>query len=439
MAVTRKLIKYLFILFLATTVFAGGDDRDEQGNIEEEIAAFEAQLEAELAAQEMMGEILAEEEFANRLAEFEAEYEAQQAQLALEMELDAFEAELEAELNQAALAEFLAKLEAEKAAAAKSTAIYQARLQQEQIIKDNQAKREAKLVAKLAEEQAAAEAAAAKAAAAEAAAAALAAAEAAAAPQISLSGSASVSYDDNGAAASATTYDADITITGSVGTVGGSITTLTASYDMEGASLATTAVDLVTEVGPITVTADMFADVLTNNNDGDGDYLSDALEPAQTGVTVSIDAPVGDATFALDDSGDVTVSGTWSGVTLSHTAKSGSDTTTGSAAIAGMDISVTNDAGATTWEIGTTVSGVDLTLDSENDISAEFGLAGNTMTVSHFGARASVNDTSKKWSKKSAAAYTTVAVSRDLTSGATLSATYDDSNESLTLKAAVTF
>ncbi|SVA40176.1 uncharacterized protein METZ01_LOCUS93030, partial [marine metagenome] len=46
--VTRKLIKYLLVLFLATNVFAGGDDRDEQANIEEEIAAFEAQLEAEL-------------------------------------------------------------------------------------------------------------------------------------------------------------------------------------------------------------------------------------------------------------------------------------------------------------------------------------------------------------------------------------------------------
>ena len=113
---TRKLIKYLLVLFLATNVFAGGDDRDEQANIEEEIAAFEAQLEAELAAQEMMAEIIAEEERAKRLAEFQA------------------------------------KLEADKAAAAKSTAIYQARQQQEQIIKDNQAKREAKL----AEEKAAA-------------------------------------------------------------------------------------------------------------------------------------------------------------------------------------------------------------------------------------------------------------------------------------------
>ncbi len=65
MAVNRKLIKYLFILFIASNVFAGGDDREEQGNIEAEIAAFEAQLDAELAAQEMMAEIVADEERAS--------------------------------------------------------------------------------------------------------------------------------------------------------------------------------------------------------------------------------------------------------------------------------------------------------------------------------------------------------------------------------------
>jgi len=59
---------------------------------QKEIDAFEAQLEAELAAQEMMAEMIAEEERAKRLAEFQA------------------------------------KLEAEKAAAARSTAIYQARV-----------------------------------------------------------------------------------------------------------------------------------------------------------------------------------------------------------------------------------------------------------------------------------------------------------------------
>jgi hypothetical protein len=248
---------------------------------------------------------------------------------------------------------------------------------------------------------------------------------------IALSGSASVSYDDNGSSPSATTYDADMTITGTAGA-----TTLTASYDMEGASLATTAADLATTVGPITVKADMFDETYTTADDGDGDKKTDGTD---TSVTVSLSAPVGDATIALDDSGDVTISGTWSGVTVSHTIQDGADKTVGSASIAGMDISLTNDAGSSTWSIGTTVSGVALTLDSENDVTATFGLSGNTMTVTHVGARAVVTSTATKHSKASAAAYTTVAVSRSLTSGATLTATYDDSNDSLTLKAAVSF
>ena len=148
---------------------------------EMEIDAFEAQLEADLAAQEIMAEILADEELAKRLAEFQAKIEAEkaaaarstaiyqarqqqeqmikdrQAQLALERELAEFEAQLEAQLEAdlaaqeimaeiladeelaKRLAEFQAKIEAEKAAAARSTAIYQARQQQEQMIKDRQA------------------------------------------------------------------------------------------------------------------------------------------------------------------------------------------------------------------------------------------------------------------------------------------------------------
>ena len=46
---------------------------------QEEIDAFEAQLEAELAAQEMMVEIIAEEALAKRLAEFQAKLEAEKA------------------------------------------------------------------------------------------------------------------------------------------------------------------------------------------------------------------------------------------------------------------------------------------------------------------------------------------------------------------------
>ena len=93
------------MFLLSFNVFAGGDDRDQvyYENLDEELAAFEAQLEAEHAAEALMAEI-----------------EAEMA-------------------RQAALEAFQQKLEAEKAAAARSTAIYQARLQQEQMIKDRQA------------------------------------------------------------------------------------------------------------------------------------------------------------------------------------------------------------------------------------------------------------------------------------------------------------
>ena len=103
-------------------------------------------------------------------------------------------------------------------------------------------------------------------------------------------------------------------------------------------------------------------------------------ESTDTSVTVSLDVPVGDMTIGLDNSGNVILSGTFSGVTVSHTVGD-TTSTTASAAIAGIDMSVTNKAGATTWTLDTTVSGVDLTLTSAQKITAAFGLAGNTMTV----------------------------------------------------------
>ena len=248
---------------------------------------------------------------------------------------------------------------------------------------------------------------------------------------VALSGTASVSYDDNGSSPSATTYDADLTI---VGTGGSS--TLTAVYDLHGTGFATESVDLATTIGPVTVAADMFDVAETSVDDGDGDYLATEV-PTDTSVTVSLDAPVGDMTIALDDEGEVTLSGTWAGVTITHAVDA--DKTTGAVSIAGMDVSVTNDAAATTWSIATTVSGVDLTLDSENDVTAAFGLAGNTLTLTHNASRASVSSNATNYSTDAAAAYTTAALSRDLTSGATLTATYSTADDSLTLKAAVTF
>ena len=252
---------------------------------------------------------------------------------------------------------------------------------------------------------------------------------------VALSGSASVSYDDNGSSASTTTYDADLTFTGSFGTVGGSITTVTIGADVD-AAWSHSSTDLSSTIGPLTIAADMFDEDESNVDDGDGDIITDVDNRS---VTVSLDAPIGDATVGLSDGGDVTISGTFSGVTVTHTIQDGEDKTVASASIAGMDITLTNDAGATTWSIGTTVSGVDLTLDSENDVTAAFGLAGNTLTVTHVGERAAVAEDATNYSTASADAYTTAAVSRDLTSGATLTATYSSLDDSLTLKAAVTF
>ena len=254
---------------------------------------------------------------------------------------------------------------------------------------------------------------------------------------VALSGSASVSYDDNGSAASATTGLTTLTVTG---TAGG--TTVAAGFSLEGAAIATDSITMTSAIGPITVVADLHDEVsaaAAGTNDGDGDKIALTAESNDQSVAVSLAAPIGDASIGLDNSGDITVTGTFSGVTIAHTIKDGSDSTTGSASIAGMDISLTNAAGASTWSIGTTVSGVALTLDSENDISATFGLTGNTMTVSHVGARAEIATNDTNYSTEAVAAYTTVAVSRALTSGATIAATYSTLDDSLTLKASVAF
>ena len=264
---------------------------------------------------------------------------------------------------------------------------------------------------------------------------------------IALSGTASVSYDDNGSAASATTYDADMTVTG---TSGG--TTLTASYDIDGGAsasshkMASTAVDLTTTVGMLTIAADMHDEISAATTSTSGGQV---YESTDTGVTVSLDVPVGDMTVGLDNSGNVLLSGTFSGVTISHTVGD-TTSTTASAAIAGVDMSVTNKAGATTWTLGTTVSGVDLTLTSKQKITAAFGLAGNTMTVTRVPAvTASAATTGNSsgtgtggygtYTTSSVDSYSTVAIARDLTSGATLTATYSSKDDSLTLKAAVIF
>ena len=262
---------------------------------------------------------------------------------------------------------------------------------------------------------------------------------------IALSGTASVSYDDNGSSPSATTYDADLTIVGTAGS-----TTYTTSFDIDGGTdgsasttinnndIAMTGATLATTIGPITISADMYDEDDAATVSTTGGLIADSGD--NRSVTVSLDAPIGDATIGLDDSGDVTVTGTFSGVTVAHTMQDGTDTTKGSASIAGMDITLTNDAGATEWTIGTTVAGTAVTVGSDKSVSATFGVTGNTVVVTHTAERATATSTtSTKYSTAQKDAYTTIAVSRALTSGATLAATYNTFDSSLTLKASVAF
>ena len=257
---------------------------------------------------------------------------------------------------------------------------------------------------------------------------------------IALSGTASVSYDDNGSSASSTSYDADLSVVGTAGA-----TTYTTSFDIDGGTdtaagddVALTGATLATTIGPVTISADMYDEDDSATVSTTGGLKVDSGD--NRSISVTLDAPIGDATIGLDDDGDVTVSGTWSGVTITHTIQSGSDKTVGSASIAGMDITLTNDAGASDWSIGTTVAGTAVTLNSDKAVTATFGVTGNTVVVSHTAERASrASTTSTKHSVAQKDAYTTIAVSRDLTSGAALSATYNTFDSSLTLKASVAF
>jgi len=271
---------------------------------------------------------------------------------------------------------------------------------------------------------------------------------------IALSGTASVSYDDNGSSPSATSYDADLLFTGTAGA-----TTVTIGMDVDGSGAHSTAYNntaqkpsitsstMATTIGPVTVTADMFNEISEGSDSGAGGQATEGSAAQDTGVTISLDAPIGDATVGVDNSGNVTISGSWSGIALSHTSKSAGDTTTASGSIAGMDVSVTNKAGATTWSLGTTVSGVGLTLASSQKVTATFGLAGNTMVVTSVPARASAASVAGVAGSATLgtdditvkASYATVAISRSLTSGATLAATYNTFDDSLTLKASVAF
>ena len=163
----NKSIKFFIVLLLSFNVFAGGDDRDDAyyANLDEELAAFEAQTAASLNADALMAEIEAENSRQAALDAFQAKLAADKAAAAKSTAAyqskranDARIAALMSELSleqklarQVSLDAFQAKLAADKAAAAKSTAAYQARLVSEAIEKEID-EFEAKLMEDLLEE-----------------------------------------------------------------------------------------------------------------------------------------------------------------------------------------------------------------------------------------------------------------------------------------------
>jgi len=155
-SVINKSIKFFIVFLLSFNVLAGGDDRDDAyyANLDEELAAFEAQTAASLNADALMAEIEAENSRQAALDAFQDKLAADKAAAAastaayqdslLDAEFSALEAQLEAERasqemmaeieREMALADFLQKLADEKAAAAASTAAYQASLAGDEVI-----------------------------------------------------------------------------------------------------------------------------------------------------------------------------------------------------------------------------------------------------------------------------------------------------------------
>ena len=86
---------------------------------------------------------------------------------------------------------------------------------------------------------------------------------------IALSGTASVSYDDNGSAASATSYDADITLTGTAGA-----TTVNLGWDVYGSTPSLNVGSMTSTVGPLSITADFYDE---DNSDAVNDTVYEGM------------------------------------------------------------------------------------------------------------------------------------------------------------------
>jgi hypothetical protein len=210
-----------------------------------------------------------------------------------------------------------------------------------------------------------------------------------AAMAIELTGSASVKHIDGGT----TTGSAEMTATATSGA-----STFAATFDIDAGTFG--GGTLTTQIGPVAVSG-----VIATGG--------------AAAVTLSMDVLAGDINIALNDSGVATLTATVSGVAITHVIDG--DTSV-SASLAGMDVTASTDNTAgKKWSVSTTLNGVTISIKDNGETTASMGLAGNTVTITNGGS-------------------TTVAITRDLTSGASLTATYATAGTgTLTLEAGITF
>ena len=136
----KQLTKFILIFFLATNIFAGGDDRDT-ALVESLDAVSNSTCTDEEGSAPCAEKVVSLDEEALTMALAAEEQAAEQAILD---EIAAFEAELAAQQLADSLAAYQAKIDAERALAAKNLAAFQAKQAAEKEI--------AELAAKLAEE-----------------------------------------------------------------------------------------------------------------------------------------------------------------------------------------------------------------------------------------------------------------------------------------------
>ena len=294
---------------------------------------------------------------------------------------------------------------------------------------------------------------------------------------IALSGTAAVAYKDSGTnpsgspTASSMSYNAGIT---GVGTNGPATVTVNQVFDTDRSGVshdehksdgtaAGTSVTVAYDLGNGSAFSVDMGDTNNVGSAGAGGATTDLTDERGVSWSSSLgglgsSALLTDANFVVGLTGEnyglAVTSGNWTlGV---NTGGDDGSTVTASWESTTMSAQVENTGGNLSWDVavgdGVALGGATVSLDSAKNITAAVSMGDNTITgklipaVAYAAAVPAVVDTTTgevstagTFAVNPMAAYSTVAISRALTSGAALAATYSSYDNALTLKASVKF